>query len=159
MSFLEWLEYGAIGVWVAESAIGYPFVLSMHAIGLAVVVGVLFVVDLRMAGCFQKLEIAPLLQMLKLAWAGFVINFVSGCALFASQATDFIANPAFIIKIIAIFLALINASFLQQQLRQYAESWDKGEQISTNAKALALTSLFLWSVAIIAGRLIAYTEI
>ena len=159
MSFLEWLEYGAIGVWVAESAIGYPFVLSMHAIGLAVVVGVLFVVDLRMAGCFQKLEIVPLLQMLKLAWAGFVINFVSGCALFASQATDFIANPAFIIKIIAIFLALINASFLQQQLRQYAESWDKGEQISTNARALALTSLFLWSVAIIAGRLIAYTEI
>ena len=159
MSFLEWLEYGAIGVWVAESAIGYPFVLSMHAIGLAVVVGVLFVVDLRMAGCFQKLEIAPLLQMLKLAWAGFVINFVSGCALFASQATNFIANPAFIIKIIAIFLALINASFLQQQLRQYAESWDKGEQISTNARALALTSLFLWSVAIIAGRLIAYTEI
>lgn len=92
MSFLEWLEYGAIREWVATSIIGYPFILSMHTIGLAVVVGVLSIVDLRVAGCFRKLGIVPLRQMLKLAWGDFVINFVSGCALFASQATAFIGH-------------------------------------------------------------------
>lgn len=156
MAFLEWLEYSALAEWVGASLWGYPIMLASHSVGLAVVVGVLFVLDMRLVGMFSKLEISALKGMLKLAWAGFVLNFISGFALFAAQATYFITHKAFIIKIIAIFLAILNAAFLQHLLRQNSEAWDAGEAIPMTAKVLAISSLLLWSVAIIAGRLIAY---
>ena len=156
MAFLEWLEVSALGEWVAASLWGYPIMLSCHAIGLAMVVGILAMVDLRVAGCFSQLEISPLRGIIKLAWAGFVVNFVSGFALFTAQATYFITHPAFLIKITAIFLAIVNAAFLQNLLRDNAEQWDRGMIVSTSAKMLAISSLILWSVAMVAGRLIAY---
>lgn len=156
MAFLEWLEFSALANWVGASLWGYPIMLGLHAVGLGVVVGILAMVDLRVAGCFSKLEMTPLKGFIKIAWAGFIINFISGFSLFASQATYFITHKAFVIKIIAIFLAIINAALLQNLLRQHAASWDGGAAVSTNAKVLAITSLILWSVAMIAGRLIAY---
>lgn len=156
MAFLEWLEYSALADWVGASLWGYPIMLGLHAVGLGVVVGILAMVDLRVAGCFSKLEMVPLKSLIKIAWAGFIVNFISGFSLFASQATYFITHKAFIIKIIAIFLAIINAAFLQNLLRQHAASWDGGAAVSMNAKVLAISSLILWSVAMIAGRLIAY---
>jgi len=156
MAFLEWLEFSALASWVGGSLWGYPIMLGLHAVGLGVVVGVLAMVDLRVAGCFSKLEMVPLKGFIKIAWAGFVVNFISGFSLFAAQATYFITHKAFIIKIIAIFLAIINAALLQNMLRQNAQSWDGGAAIPMNAKLLAISSLILWSVAMVAGRLIAY---
>jgi len=156
MAFLEWLEFSPLGDWVAASLYGYPLMLSLHAVGLGVVVGILAMVNLRIVGLFGKLEIAPLRGLIKLAWAGFVVNLISGSALFTAQATYFITHKAFLIKIAAIFLAVINAAFLQNLLRQHADDWDAGESIPAGAKVLAISSLLLWSVAMVAGRLIAY---
>jgi len=130
--------------------------LSCHAVGLAVVVGVLAMVDLRIVGCFSKLEIAPLRGLIKLAWVGFVVNLISGFSLFAAQATYFITHPAFLIKIGAIFIAIANAAFLQNELKKHAHEWDAGSPVALTAKLLAISSMLLWSVAMVAGRLIAY---
>jgi len=156
MAFLEWLEYSALAEWVAASLYGYPIMLSAHAVGLGVVVGVLAMVDLRILGCFSKLETVPLKGLIKIAWAGFILNFISGFSLYSAQATYFTFHTAFVIKIIAIFLAIVNAAFVQNLLTKHGESWDAGEAIPMNARMLALGSLLLWSVAMIAGRLIAY---
>ena len=156
MAFLEWLEMSALAELVAVSLWGYPIMLSLHAVGLAVVVGVLAMVDLRVMGCFSSMEIVPMRKLINLAKAGFIVNLLSGFALFSSQATYFIGHKAFIIKIIAIVLAIVNAVILKSMLAKNAESWDQGTAISMNAKLLAFSSLILWSVAMIAGRLIAY---
>lgn len=156
MAFLEWLEYSALGEWVAASEWGYAIAISCHGIGLGIVVGTLAMVDLRIVGVLKRLELAPMCGLINLAWAGFVVNAISGFALFASQATYFIGHIAFLVKISAILLAVVNAAFLQNALRASADKWDEGETISGSAKLLALGSLVLWSVAIVAGRLIAY---
>lgn len=156
MSLMEWLEQTALSEWVGTSLWGYPIMLTAHSVGMAIVVGVLFMLNMRIAGFFSSLEITPMRGLIKLAWAGFILNLASGVSLFASQATYFITHTAFLIKIGAIFLALINAAFLQNIIKNNATAWDVGEALSSTAKALSISALLLWSAAIIAGRLIAY---
>lgn len=157
MIFFEWLEYSAYAEWVAVSLYAYPIFLSLHAVGLGIVVGTLAVVDLRVAGCFKTMELGPMNKLINLAIFGFVVNLLSGLSLFSAQATYFVTHTAFLIKISAIVLAVINALYLHKMLRLKATDWDAGEPVSLSARLLAISSLLLWSTAMIAGRLIAYT--
>lgn len=156
MSFLEWLEFSALSEWVATSSLGYPMLLGLHSVGMAIVVGILLIINLRVLGFFPSIPVAGLRRSLKLAWAGFIINLCSGLALFMAQATFFITHIAFIVKIIAILLALINAALLQNILRQQAHNWGTDQSIPLNTRIISIFSLLLWVTAIISGRLIAY---
>ena len=156
MDFLYWIESTPLAIWVGESLWGYPIALTAHSVGMAIMVGIVAMVDLRVAGYFPSLSLTSMRTAIKVAWWGFVINVVSGTALYTSQASYFTFHKAFIIKIIAIILAAINAYMLQKMLARSAVHWDAGEAIPSKAKQLAIVSLLLWSIAVIAGRLIAY---
>jgi len=84
----EWLENTSVALWVGESLWAYPFMLSMHVIGLAIVVGILSMVDFKLLGGFKGIRVGSFLPLLKFAWIGFLINAVSGVFLFTSQASS-----------------------------------------------------------------------
>ena len=130
--------------------------ISLHAIGLGTVVGILVMLDLRILGSFEGMPFSSLRSIMRIAWAGFLVNLLSGFALFTAQATVFVESVPFLIKIPAIFLAVGVAGVMQNQLRVNAERWDTGTAVSGTVKALATGSIGLWLIAIIAGRLIAY---
>ena len=92
----EWLEMTPVALWVGESLWGYPIMLALHAVGLAIVVGIFVMRDLRLMGFFEGISFASLDSLRKRGWSGFVINAVSGCYLFSSQATMFIESTAFL---------------------------------------------------------------
>jgi len=155
----EWLEMSALAEWVGGSMIGYPLMLASHGVGMAIVVGIMFVLNVRLLGGFKQICYSSFNPLLKLAWAGFVLNFVSGCLLFTAQATVFIESTPFLIKVAAIFIAGINAAFLQSLMRQNVERWDAGETVALSVRWMSAASLTLWSTAVIAGRMIAYLDV
>ena len=153
----EWLENTTIALWVGESLWGYPIMLSLHALGLAIVVGIFIMRDLRLLGFFADISFDSLDGLIKFAWIGFVINAVSGASLFTSQATTFISNVPFLLKISMIFLAAIVASIIQNRMRDAVSSDDgSGELADKTLRNLAVVSIALWVGAIISGRLVAY---
>lgn len=156
MGFFSWLEESSLALWIGESLWGYPIALTSHAVGMAIMVGLVAVVDLRVAGFFKAIPLETIRKALTVAWWGFALNVASGFSLFTSQATYFITHKAFLIKLAAIILAAINAYILQRMLRADSTVWDANGTASTKAKNLAISSLLLWLVAVIAGRLIAY---
>ncbi len=156
MAFFEWLEFTSVAVWVGESLWGYPIMISLHAIGLGTVVGILVMLDLRVLGSFDGMPYSALGGLMKIAWAGFVVNLLSGTALFTAQATVFVESLPFLIKIPAIFAAVGVAAVMQRQLSRNAGAWDSGVAVSPATKSLAVVSIMLWLTAIVAGRLIAY---
>lgn len=145
----EWLENTPVALWVGESLWAYPFWLSLHAVGLAVVVGIFAMRDLRLAGLFQGLEPSSFLGLSKFAWTGFAINAISGAFLFTSQAWTFVHSTPFLLKIGFIVAGMILAAIIQGRLRD-------GKTGGAATKLIAVASLGLWTGAIIAGRLIAY---
>ena len=156
MGFFSWLESSKLALWIGESLWGYPIALTCHAVGMAIMVGLVAVVDLRVAGFFKVVSMDSIRKALTVAWWGFALNVASGFSLFSSQATYFITHKAFIVKLIAIILAAINAYMLQRMLRANSTSWDANGVATGKAKMLAISSLLLWLTAVIAGRLIAY---
>jgi hypothetical protein len=156
MAFLEWLEYSAVADWVAASLWGYPITLVSHGVGLAIVVGIIFMLSLRLLGKFDGIPYQSVLSYMKLAWVGFVLNLISGLMLFSAQATFFVTNTPFLIKIGSILIAAVVAALMQEKVRVGASAWDSGTAVPRKVKNMAIVSLVLWSIAIISGRLIAY---
>ena len=70
----EWLETSAVAIWVGESLWGYPIMLGLHAVGLAIVVGIFVMLDLRLLGVIRGVSFDAFLGLYRLAWIGLVIN-------------------------------------------------------------------------------------
>lgn len=157
MGVFEQLETTGIARWVGESLWGYPIMLSLHVIGLAIVVGIFVMRDLRVLGRFYGVSFVAFSSLARIGWAGFLVNAVSGVALFSSQASVFVESVPFLLKIGSILLAAICGALLQSRFRIEAMAWDGGGILpSASTKAIAACSLFFWLSAIVAGRLIAY---
>jgi hypothetical protein len=130
--------------------------LGLHVVGLAIVVGIFVMRDLRLMGFFKGISYESLDSLRNLGWTGFLINAISGCFLFSSQATMFVESTPFLLKISMIFLAAICAAILQNKSRDEAALWDANGAASGSVRALAVLSTALWMGAIISGRLVAY---
>ena len=156
MGFLEWLQNTWVARLVAESLWGYPNNETMHTVGMALLIGALGLIDLRVLGFKSELPILETRRLLPLAWLGFTLNAISGTLLFTSDAVTFYSSYTFRIKIVLIVLGGINAALLGRRIFQESPA---GVPVTptTGAKWIAGTSLVFWFGAVIAGRLIAYT--
>lgn len=143
------IEGSALAAWVRESSSiwAYATILTLHTVGLAIVVGVNVVVDLRLLGRAPRIPVASLRALFPIMWAGFAINLTSGLLLFIADATTKSGQRVFWVKLACITLALLVARTVATRLRHDHPG---------NLRALAVTSLVLWAGAIVAGRLMAY---
>jgi len=151
-----WLESTQVAQWVGLSLWAYPMLLSIHVVGLAMVVGLFSMRDLRLLGVVGGLEPTAYLQLNKLAWTGFTLNAISGCFLFTSQATTFISSIPFLLKISCVVAGMLLAVAIQGKLQRELTEPGSGQPPGNSMKLLALSSLCVWFGAIVAGRLTAY---
>ncbi len=158
MNCLTSLQENPIGSWVLSSDYGYYICLVGHAVGMAVVVGAVMMLCIRVLG-FSKDQ--PLLQfepLFAIAWAGFLLNAATGLALFMANGPNLAKNPPFLIKIgFILFGGLSLWALWRRLITERAVVIDANGPASVQAKTLAAATMAFWIVAIMAGRLIAYT--
>jgi hypothetical protein len=155
VAFLEWLEATGLAEYIRVSISGYPAAIAAHSIGLAVMVGPVLMLDLRLLGWFQSIPYSSLNRILAIAWVGFAINFLSGAALFAAQATTYVTNYPFLVKLALVLLGAVSAAQQQGVIAREGDSW-KATGVPSSVRIVAIISIFFWVGAIITGRLIAY---
>jgi hypothetical protein len=153
---MTWLEGTGYAQWLSVSATGWPVMLTGHAIGLAIVVGIIFSLDLRLLGLFGTIPLTSLDQLLRVGWIGVVINVVTGLSLFTTQATIYVTNLPFLVKIAFVVLGCVNLAYMQRVLRRNGAAWQAAGGVTPLARSLAGSSLLFWVMAVVAGRLIAY---
>ena len=155
MAFLRWLESTGFSAWIlgSPSILAYPTVLAFHTFSMAAVAGVSTAIALRTLGVASDLPLAGLDRYLPIVWVGFWVSFVSGVMLFVGDATVFATSPGFIIKLLAIAVALVSLRRLRGLLFGRGGS---GNTPSAQAKSTARLMLACWLVAVTAGRLTAY---
>ena len=164
MQFLEWLQAWPFSEWVQVSEWGFPTLLSFHSIGLAVVVGIIVMLDARVLGFGRSFPVSTFANLMPIAWLGFLVNFISGCLLFAADATKLVSNWPFLLKMACVVAGIAVAWMMSRDLRfpdyqtaSLQEAETLGEpRVTGRLKLLAIASLLLWSGALIGGRLIAY---
>jgi len=151
------IEESGLSSWIRDSPsiFAYWFILSVHALGMGLLVGASVVIDLRILGVARDLPLAPLEELYRIIWIGFWIQVVSGTLLLIAYPTKALTNPDFYIK-----LTLIGVSVaVMQRIRKrvFGDSERNDSAMMLKGRALAAWSLILWAGAVTAGRLLAYT--
>jgi hypothetical protein len=149
LSKIEQLPYS---MWVLQGP--YPYILLMHSIGMALVAGFSFVIDLRLLGLSPKIPIKPMAKLFPWMWWGFALNAVTGTSLLMGDATTKGTNPDFGVKMIFVFSGIIVLKFMQKKV--FGDPQLDHAPVTGTAKGLAWLSLVCWIGAITAGRLLAY---
>lgn len=127
----------------------YPALEVVHIVGIALLVGNLVLLELRVWGAGGALPVQALARLaLTLSLAGFALIAASGLLMFASQPQELLANRPFVIKLALVMLAGCNAAMFHA--RGGLEKLDRVARIQT------VLSLGLWLAVIILGRWIAY---
>jgi len=145
-TFTEWF-LGSASIWT------YPTVLTLHTIGMAILVGASFVVNLRVLQVAGEIPLQRLAPLYRFIWVGFVINLFSGVVLFVTQAADRVQDPVFYVKLGSIALALWFGVLVK---RASIDAADAPQVTPPRSRRLAAAGLGLWTIAIVAGRLMAY---
>lgn len=150
METLFWLEDSIVGMTVSSTQWGYPIVLSLHAIGMATLVGVALMLTIRVLGFAPAIPVTSLASYWHVALGGFMLNLLSGSALFCGNASELFFNWAFRIKFVLVFVGL---ALTWRLVRICIKRTD---QVSRGHRTLAGVAMSTWIVAIIFGRLIGY---
>lgn len=155
----QWLESSAVGVLVRESLYGFPAVVGLHILGLALSVGTLLWFDLRLVGVV--LPGVPVTRVYRqlIPWAavGFLLMGATGLMLFTGYAAAAAGNVFFRIKLAAMVLAGVNAFYYHRVTEPSAATWEHLARPPAGARLAGAVSLLLWTIVILCGRIMAYT--
>ena len=157
--FMAWLEFSALGVAMRETGVWtYALVNLTHILGISLLFGAIVVLDLRMLGFWRWIPLDLMARpTTTVAGIGFVIAIISGPAMLATKATEYIGNPFLPLKLIAIVLGIINIAILHS-----LPAWKSRanpQLAAPQRRQLAIagaTSLICWVSAIAMARMIAY---
>ena len=157
-AFCQWLEQTSVGTSVRESLWLFPVIETVHIFGIILLVGATSILDLRLMGlAFRDEPVSKLAgRFLPWAWAGFLIQVVTGGLLFSSEATKMYGNAGFQYKMVMILVAGVNAYVFHALAYQSVGKWDNDPVAPVSARIAGLLSILLWFGIVAAGRWIAF---
>ncbi len=142
---------------IRESAYLFPTLETAHVVALAVVVGSIVIVDVRLLGAASKGQPVTAIskQYLPWTWAAFVFAAVTGGLLFISRATSYVALTEFSAKFVVMGLAGLNMLVFHFMTYRTVKSWDLGPT-PMGAKVAAGLSLVFWTSIVFLGRKVGF---
>src|SRR5688572_22146461 len=154
---LEAIENSAYAVSLRESPsiFAYTSILSLHAIGLAIIVGINYLIAFRLLGFVPAIQLAPLRKLFFWMYVGFTINLFSGASLLAANLSNDLGNWLFIAKLVFIALAMVNLELTRIHVFDRPGTL-AADGLPKNARWFAWGALVTWGLAMVAGRFTAY---
>lgn len=135
---------------------GWPAAESLHFIGLSLLVGTIFVFDLRLLGIGRRIPIGALHRLIPWGLAGFACTFATGMLFLLAEPDQYVYNPAFHFKVLFMVMAGLNASMFY--LTSFRRTTADGalSDAPRSAQIIAVASIVLWLSVIVAGRLLTF---
>jgi hypothetical protein len=137
----------------------FPNLEAVHVIALALVVGTIAVVDLRLLGLASLgSSVSRLcLDVLPWTWGAFILAVTTGSLMFVSHASDYFDNTAFRIKLLLLVAAGLNMLVFQLLTRPGIARWDRDASPPLPARLAGAISLTCWIAVVFFGRWIGFT--
>jgi len=134
---------------LTASVWAYPALEVVHIFGIALLVGNLVLLEIRVFGRGSLLDVRALATLsLAIAGIGFSLAAASGLLMFATQAAELLTNRVFTLKMILLMLAGCNAAWFHGRA-----SLDKLDAL---ARWQMVLSTLIWLAVMTCGRWIAY---
>ncbi len=152
---LEWLTQTEYAVWVRQST-GWPIALTFHAFGTAVVLGLMFIIGLRLLGFFRTIPYTSLNKLVLFVWIGLMVQVLSGFTLWMTKPTDYLADVMFDSKFALVIIASVVMWYFHITMKREAAAWEAKGSVSSRGLIIVAASCLLWAAVVIGGRLTAY---
>lgn len=157
----EWLtalEATALAKALRGSVWAYPIVNAAHILGVALLVGAMVPLDLRLLGAWRSVPLAPLWRVLtRTAGAGLALAVVFGVLLFITRATEYAASRLFVAKMAVVLIGVINALVVRLALPDARLRLTPATgQLPVWLRLAGGVSLAAWLTALSLGRLVGY---
>ena len=116
----------------------YPFVNGAHILGIALLIGAVLPLDLRLLGVWRGVTLSDLQRVLiPVALSGLALAIVTGALLFSVSPAKYANLPLFQFKLALVLVSILNIVFIRGPLA-------------------GVTSIVLWITILFCGRMIAY---
>jgi hypothetical protein len=152
MEFFQTIEQLGTVRLLKSSFFAYPVVNALHIAAIGALLTSVLLMDLSVLGAIHSLPHEKFVALLRrVALAAFAIAALTGLTMFSIQATDYVRNPVFLLKLGLIVLAALN--FVAFTV---LETQKRSGEASAGLRVLAVASILLWSGVLLAGRFIGF---
>ena len=150
-SFFEWLTTTPWAKAMNGPEWAFPVVESLHFVGLALLVGTIAIVDLRLLGIAMPRQSASELAADLEIWTriGLALMLITGPLMFSADAVNYHHNPSFQFKMVCLSAALLFHFTMHRHATRPATP-------PLVAKFAGAVSLALWISVVAGGRMIAF---
>ena len=158
LDFCRWLQQTSWATAIRDSLWLFPIIETLHIFGIVALVGSTSILDLRLMGLtFREEPVSKLARrFLPWTWFGFLVQVSTGFLMFASEALKMYGNWAFVMKMILIGVAGVNAFVFHSLAYQSVDKWDNDPIAPVSARIAGAVSILLWFGIVALGRWIAY---
>ena len=147
--FAAAVEASAVATFLRQSRWTYPAVNAAHLLGIALLVGSIVPMDLRLIGVWRPdVRLDAVLRLLRpVAAFGAALAVLTGLLLFSVQARDYVTMRLFAVKLALVAIGLAHALAWGDAIGRASPARQRG------AGAL---SLVLWVSVLVCGRMLGY---
>jgi|TARA_Y100000310_G_scaffold314204_1_gene363353 hypothetical protein len=152
-AFWDWLQNTDLALEIGATW-WFPLIESIHVVAIAMVLGSILMVDLRLlgfsAGVYRMSRFQR--ELTRWTWSGFVVAVFTGLGMFITRPAAYAANPAFQVKLLLLALAGINVAAIHAGAMRSIAKWEGAKVTPISVRIAAAASLFLWAGVALAGR-------
>jgi putative copper export protein len=160
--FAEWLSKTSPSVFI-QNHNGWviPTIQSIHIIGIAVVLGSLFMIYLRILGWAGMDQTLRQTTSRFAPWVtyGLYLMLVTGILMVIGEPVRELVTFSFWLKMFLVAVSTVFAVAFQVSLRKHERRWEEILVKRRSIQGLAILTFLIWVCIIILGRLIAYDHI
>ena len=156
--FFQWLDDTTLSTQLLESLFVWPLLEAIHTITIAVFVGTIVMVDLRLLGVlFRSVPVSEMDRKV-LPWTvtGFAVMIITGLLLFYAKPVVYYHSIFFRVKMLMLGAAIVNILIFHFRVQRDLDKWDTAPAPPMSARISAVLSLTLWIGIVMTGRMIAY---
>ena len=160
--FAEWLSTTSLSVFLqTHNSWAIPTIQSIHIVGIAIVLGSVFMIDLRVlgwAGMDQTLRqttnrFSPWLT------GALWLMLATGILMVIGEPVRELITFSFWLKMFLVAVGTLVAVAFQKSLRKNEQRWEETLVHRGATKWLAVLTFLIWASIIVLGRLIAYDHV
>lgn len=157
-AFTDWVQNCAVGQAMGASPDLFPLVESLHVLFVAVMMGTIAFVDLRLMGLInlERPVSKTLREMLPFTVGSFLVVVITGTLLWTAHPMQYLQNGPFIAKMVLLVAAGVNILVFHGTTQRSISRWDLGK-VPLRVLLAGSTSLLLWIAVVACGRWIGFT--
>ena len=154
LSFFQWCDASALGTAIRNSQWLFPVIEAVHLLGLALMGGLVLLVDMRLMGlAMPRKPVAALAREIQ-PWliSALAVMLTTGLLLYTSETMKLYYNGAFRMK-----MAFLSSAILYTfTVRRTVLAADEARVGPVWGKLVAIVSIALWAGVGIGGRAIGF---